>query len=435
MDDARARASVAVVDDDPAQRILLRNALESAGWAVVECATGEEALARGAACDLMLLDMRLPGLNGLEVLARLQQAERPPRVIFLTAYMDLRDAVAAVKGGALDYLEKPVDLDELLTAVEDALGVPGADAEGAPPPGIVAESASMRETLRAVRRAAPADITVLLLGESGTGKEVLARLLHAWGARPAGPWIAVNCGAVPPALFESHLFGHERGAFTGADARRAGCLEAAHGGTLFLDEIGELPPEVQPKLLRALESGAFRRVGGAEELRSDARIVAATNRDLEAEVAAGRFREDLYYRVSAFPVRIAPLRDRRDDILPLAAHFLRGSHRRLSPAAERLVAAHDWPGNARELRNALERAAILSTGAVILPGDLPPAVARPRADADPARGGVLVGDMEAIRRQAILEALEKTGGNKTRAAELLGISRRSLVYKLRSYGM
>ncbi|MBW7862963.1 MAG: sigma-54-dependent Fis family transcriptional regulator [Candidatus Hydrogenedens sp.] len=424
---------IMVVDDEPAQRILLRNALESAGYGVLPRATGEEALGDAAHCDLMLLDVRLPGMDGLEVLRRLRQTPTPPPVMLLTAYMDLRDAVAAVKDGALDYLEKPVDLDELLTAIEDILGGPDPGDCGAPPPGVVAESAAMRGVLREARRAAPSNATVLLLGESGTGKEVLARLIHQWGPGAAGPWVAVNCGAIPAALFESHLFGHEKGAFTGADAAHRGCLEEARGGSLFLDEIGEMPLEAQPKLLRALESGMFRPVGAAADRHSDARIVAATNRDLEAAVAAGEFREDLYYRINVFPIHVPPLRERRDDILPLAAMFLRGRHKRLSPAAERLMAAHDWPGNARELRNAVERAAILSAGALILPDDLPPAVRRaaPGAGAAPP----LSGGMEAVQKRAILDALEETGGNKTRAAERLGISRRSLVYKLRSYGM
>jgi len=429
---------IAIVDDDPGQRQLLDNALQRAGFATLLCADGPAGLAAAPDCALMLLDVRMPGMSGLEVLAKVKADLPALPVILLTAYIDVRDAVAAMKQGALDYLEKPVDLDELIAAVDDALGAPverAADSEGAPiPPGVVAESPALRLVFHQAARAAGSDATILITGESGTGKQVLAEFIQRQSQRAAGPFVTVNCGALPEHLIESELFGHEKGAFTSADRQHTGRFEEAHHGTLFLDEIGELPLALQPAFLRVLESGAFRRVGGAEERHADVRLIAATNRNLEEAVAAGRFREDLYYRINVFPLHVPSLVDRPEDILPLANLVLTPHRKRLSPAAERCLLAHPWPGNVRELRNALERAAILSEGHQILPDDLPEAVRKsehlPRKNA-----GVLVGDMQAIQRQAIIEALDKTGGNKTRAAQLLGISRRNLVYKLRDYGM
>jgi len=282
-------------------------------------------------------------------------------------------------------------------------------------------------------RVASSEATVLLLGESGTGKEVVAEFIHQRSTRAERPLVRVNCGGLPANLIESELFGHEKGAFTGADAPHRGRFEEAHEGAIFLDEIGELPLAVQPTLLHVLENGAMRRVGGGRELTVDVRVIAATNRSLEDDVREGRFREDLFYRLNVFALEVPPLRERRDDILPLAAHFLKDEKRRLAPATERVLMAYDWPGNVRELRNAMERAGIMADGNLVLPKDLPPQL----QDAAPAgtSGTVLVGDMREIQRRAILEAIEKTGGNKTRAADLLGISRRNLIYKLREYGL
>ncbi|HOJ69844.1 MAG TPA: sigma-54 dependent transcriptional regulator, partial [Candidatus Hydrogenedentes bacterium] len=326
------------------------------------------------------------------------------------------------------------DLDELLTVIEDCLGLGPRDQDALDlPPGIVAESETLRNLFRQAFRVAPTSAAVLLTGESGTGKEIFARLIHARSNRASGPMVTVNMGAVPEQLAESELFGHEKGAFTGADTSRAGRFEEADGGTLFLDEIGELPLSLQPKLLRVLETGEFRRIGGTTDRRANVRVIAATNRDLEREVTAGRFREDLFYRLNVFPLRIPPLRERREDIIPLAELFLGPWKKRLSPAAARLLAAWSWPGNARELRNVVERAAILADGDMILPEDLPDALRNaPRSDRPDAPGRPL---MEEAQRRAIREALEKTGGNRTKAAQLLGISRRSLIYKLRAYGL
>ena len=440
---------VAVVDDDPAQRLLRRQALEAAGYRVVEGSDGREAVERARAypLDAMILDVRMPGMTGLEALGAIK-AERPEiAVILLTAYIDVRDAVAAMKTGAHDYLEKPVDLDELVIAVDEALGVarnglPSVET-GAPdlPEGVVAESPAMKAVFSDALRVAATDATTLILGESGAGKEVLARYIHEHGTRRDRPFVAVNCAAFPENLIESELFGHERGAFTGAVAMRPGRFEEASGGTLLLDEIGEMPLPLQPKLLRVLEDRVVRRVGGTREIAVDARVIAATNRPIEGDARQGRFREDLLYRLNVFALRIPPLRERRDDVLPLAERFLTGQgarDKRFSPAAQRLLLAYSWPGNARELRNAVVRAAIISRGSLILPDDFPESL-RAAQDLTEARGDKpadpFAGDMEEIQKRAILEALSRANGNKTHAATALGISRRNLIYKLRSYGM
>ncbi len=432
-----ARYRIAIVDDDPGQRQLLANALERAGYDTTRCEDGPQGLAAASEASLMLLDVRMPGMSGLEVLEQVKRDRPQLPVILLTAYIDVRDAVNAMKQGALDYLEKPVDLDELIAAVDDALGATGrAVSDGGTPalsPGIVAESDAMRRAFQQAARVAPSEATVLLLGESGTGKEVVAEFIHRRSARGKRPFVRVNCGALPENLIESELYGHEKGAFTGADAQRKGRFEEAHEGSIFLDEIGELPLAVQPTLLHVLENGRLRRVGGSQELTVDVRVIAATNRSLEDDVRNGRFREDLFYRLNVFALEVPPLRERRDDILPLAVHFLKDGKRRLAPATERVLMEYDWPGNVRELRNAMERAAIMADGNLVLPKDLPPQLQA--AEPSEKSGSVLVGDMREIQRRAILEAIEKTGGNKTRAAGLLGISRRNLIYKLREYGL
>ncbi len=433
----RTQHTVAIIDDEAAQRALLENALQRAGYATLTGETGEDALRHADTCDLILLDVRMPVMTGLEALERLSRTHAGLPVILLTAFIDVRDAVNAIKQGAVDYLEKPVDLDELVVAIDEALGAPGraiAANELVLPDGVVAESEAMGDVFRQAARVAETEAAVLLLGESGVGKEVVARFIHDNSARAEGALVVVDCTTLPRDLAESVLFGHEQGAFTGADSRHEGRFTEADGGTVFLDELGELPPALQPKLLRVLEAGTFRPVGGTRDLHASVRVIAATNRRLEEEVAAGRFREDLFYRLNVFPIEIPPLRERSDDILPLAESVLRPHHKRLAPAAQRQLLTYDWPGNVREMRNAMERAAILATGDLVLPADLPPALQQARP-ATKRGGGVLVGDMKEIQRQAILEALEKTGGNKSHAAELLGISRRNLIYKLRAYGM
>ena len=429
--------SIAVIDDDPAQRHLLNGILTAAGYHVLDGATGAEAIELASRCHLMLLDVRLPDTSGLEVLAPILREYPTLPIILLTAYIDVRDAVTAIRAGARDYLEKPIDLDELLAVIDDTLdtGTHHADTgETLELPGdIVAETPAMRQVFHQAARVAGTEATVLLLGESGVGKDVVATFVHAHSARASGPLVRVNCGGLPESLIESELFGHEKGAFTGATAQRQGRFEEAGGGTIFLDELGELPLELQPKLLHVLENGLFRRVGGTRDLKADVRVIAATNRSLEQAVEEGLFRQDLYYRVNVVSIAIPPLRERRDDILPLAERLLAARRLRLSPAAERALVRYTWPGNLRELRNALERAAIMTNGSTILPEDLPPQV-RQSSPPEPD-GAMLVGDLQTIQRQAIIQALEQTGGNRTRAARLLNISRRNLLYKLREYGL
>lgn len=447
MSPPEARLQIAVIDDDAQQRLLLRQALEEAEYDVLEGADGQEAvdLALSQSLDAMLLDVRMPRMDGLEALRRIKAAKPEMAVILLTAYIDLRDAVEAIKTGAQDYLEKPVDLDELVVAVDDALGITRsstypADGEDLDlPEDVVAESPALQAVFREARRVAPTDLGVLILGESGTGKEVLARYIHNFSQRAQGSFVAVNSAALPENLIESELFGHEKGAFTGAVTRKAGRFEEASGGTLFLDEIGEMPLTLQPKLLRVLEARQLRLVGGLKDIPVNVRILAATHRDLEVEVRQGRFREDLLYRINVLTLRIPPLRERREDILPLAERFLKeqGLHgKRFSPAAQRILIEAAWPGNVRQLRNAAVRAGLLSRGSLILPEELPetlrPAETGENADAIPK---VPPGGMDEIQKQAILKALKQTAGNKTRAAQLLGISRRNLIYKLRSYGL
>jgi len=362
--------------------------------------------------------------------------------LLITAYADVRDAVRALKLGAVDYLEKPIDLDELVSAVSDALHVKVAQDEDEIPPGlkegIVAESPVMKSLLRDAYRVSQSDATVLITGESGSGKEVLADFIHRCSPRSAKPFVALNCAAIAPNILASELFGHEKGAFTGAVAKRGGIFREAEGGTLFLDEIGDMPLELQPSLLRAIETARILPVGSDKELSVDFRLIAATNRKLEKDVEEGAFREDLYYRLNVIAFEAPPLRERPTDVLPLARHFLaqgKGAPKRFSPATTRRLQEYSWPGNTRELANAIERAVILANTEVILPEHLPPAVSKQsapgRSPPPPPPGGDSVKTITEMENDAIRMALAQTGGNRTKAAELLGISRRALIYKLK----
>jgi DNA-binding NtrC family response regulator len=433
--------TVLVVDDEASQRELLGGFAARLGYRVCEAAAGEEALTiiPQENPDLVLLDVRLPGISGIETLNRIRESNPDLPVLLITAFADLRQAVAAMKGGAEDYLAKPVDLDELRAAMADALGT-SADATGgddvAMPPlpsDFVAESLAMRRLLGTLAVVAPSKAPVLITGESGTGKDVVARLIHAWSPQQAGPMIAANCASLPESLIESELFGHTKGAFTGASETRQGFFRAAHGGTLFLDEIAELPLHLQPKLLRALESGQITPVGSDRPILVDTRLVAATNRNLEQEVAAGRFRDDLYYRINVVELVVAPLRERREDILPLARRFageFAGGPVRMSPQAMNCLLAYPWPGNVRELRNAIQRACLLCRGDVILPEHLPPKLAALAAAGHDEE--VSLGRLSQVERATIVATLQECGGNRTQAAKKLGISRRALIYKLQA---
>jgi len=434
------RVRILIVDDDPGQRSLLDSFLRGQGFTTTVVASGEQALAalRSDTFAMMISDVRMPGISGLETLrqARHEFARLP--VLLVTAYADIRDAVNAMRDGALNYLSKPIDLDDLLRQVQQATGISDqqsvrVDPDRELPPHIVVQSPQMLTLFRDVALISSSESRVLITGESGVGKEVLVDVLHAWSPRAKGPLVKVNCAAIPEALLEAELFGHERGAFTGAVQQRIGRFEQANGGTIFLDEIGEMTPQLQAKLLRVTQNGTFQRVGSNTEIRTDTRILASTNRNLEAEVIAGRFREDLFYRLNVVEFHIPPLRERPEDILPLALRFIdefSQGQARLSPAVIDCLNRYNWPGNVRELRNAMERAALLSRSGMVLPDHLPnrvqTATAKSTVKVEPAEARRL----EEIEHEAMVEALKKYNYNRTEAAKALGISRRTLVYKL-----
>ncbi|HZR16062.1 MAG TPA: sigma-54 dependent transcriptional regulator [Verrucomicrobiae bacterium] len=440
---SRAQAPrILIVDDDPGQRSLLESFLKGQGFEIVVADSGERALAllRTEPFNLMISDVRMPGLSGLETLRQARQEHAVLPVLLVTAYADIREAVGAMRDGAVNYLPKPIDLDELLAIVRQATGAAGpgiaqAGAERALPAHVVAQSPLMKAVFQDAALVAPSESRVLITGESGVGKEVLADVLHSWSNRAPGPLVKVNCAAIPETLLESELFGHEKGAFTGAVAQRIGRFEQANGGTIFLDEIADMSPPLQAKLLRVTQDGRFTRVGSNKDLLTNARILAATNRILEDQVKAGLFREDLFYRLNVVELNIPALRERPEDILPLAsgfvAHFSQG-RARFSPGVTSALLRYSWPGNVRELRNAIERAVLLSGGELILPDHLParvrgsPETAALNQTVDPERLGE-------IERQAILQALRKHGFNRTETARALGISRRALLYKLQRF--
>ena len=435
-------ARVLIVDDETKLAALLAEALELDGHEVVQAGGGKEARARlsSRAFDVVVTDLRMPEVDGLAVLRAARARPAPPDVVLMTAHAAAESAVEAMKAGAADYVTKPFATDELRLRVRRLAAQREAERRSDAllarlTPALVAESPAMREVLAAARRVGPTDATVLLLGESGTGKSQLARYVHYQSRRAAGPLVEVHCAALPETLLEGELFGHEKGAFTGAIQRKAGHLAAADQGTLFLDEIGEIPPATQVKLLRFLQERRFVPLGATEERRVDARVVAATNRDLDVAVKAGAFREDFYYRLNVFAIRVPPLRERPQDVEPIAERFLaaRGAADRLSPGARERLRAHAWPGNVRELENALERALILAAEGEIRDEHLAP-VARARGR---SAGEVLAAgfDLDAFERDLVLAALERAGGNKAAAARLLGITRRRLYSRLESLGL
>lgn len=433
---------ILIVDDDPGQRSLLDSFLRNQGFETVVACSGDEALEvlRTDGFSLMISDVRMPGLSGLETLRRARQEHAVLPVLLVTAYADIREAVGAMRDGALNYLAKPIDLDELLATVQQATGLTKSaplkfSADQELPAHVVAKSPLTQAVFRDASLIAPSESRVLITGESGVGKEVLADVLHAWSTRAKGPLVKVNCAAIPETLLESELFGHEKGSFTGAVAQRIGRFEQANGGTIFLDEIADMSPPLQAKLLRVTQDGRFTRVGSNKELQTNARILAATNRNLEAEVKTGRFREDLFYRLNVVELNLPPLRERREDILPLAgafiAEFTQG-RARLSSLVNDCLQRYEWPGNVRELRNAMERATLLSLGELILPEHLPARVRSSSSGALPIASGDAeqLGDIE---RQAICQTLRKHGFNRTETAKALGISRRALIYKLQRF--
>ncbi len=440
--------TVLVIDDDPAQRRTLGGFLGKLGYRTLEAESGEAGLAlagREGPVHIVISDIRMPGIDGLEVLRRLRAGNPELAVLLVTAFATYPQAVEAVQSGAWDYLPKPLDLDELrvrLVKMERELGLEGVTTpEAVPTPdGFVARSRAMEEVLDLLGRAAESDATVLLLGESGTGKSMLADWVHRRSHRAGGPFISVSCAAIPETLIESELFGHERGAFTGADKARAGRFETADGGTLFLDEIGDVPLPTQVKLLTVLQDRTVERLGSSgKPRRVDVRVIAATNQSLSEQVSRGEFREDLYYRLNVLAVEVPPLRTRREDIPPLIESFM-GQHTpadrpapSLSPEAEAVLLHHEYPGNVRELGNAVERAVILARGNVIRPNDLPPSMSREETGVRTADS--LPDAVEQLERELIVRELHAVEGVQTRAADRLGITERNLRYKMKKYGM
>ncbi len=461
---------ILVVDDERKWRELMMGELEDAGYEVVCAEDGQDALDRfgdGEAFDLVFTDLRMEPVNGLALLRRVKELLPSTDVVLVTAFADTRTAVEAMRIGAYDFLTKPYELEELVHLARRVSEKRGLKAENQAlrsllegeaatvPDSMVGSSAVMRQVYELIAKVAGSDTTVLIRGESGTGKELVARAIHERSPRAGGPFKAVNCAALPEALLESELFGHERGAFTGADRRKLGLFEAAAHGTLFLDEIGEVSGAVQAKLLRALESKEITRLGATDSIHIDTRLLAATHVDLERAIREGDFRRDLFYRLNVFPIVLPPLADRREDIAPLAARFLKdlapGEDAPLPPEVARKLVGYSWPGNVRELRNVIERATILAGGAaigsehVVLPdeygagnagGPAEPAGASlftsPPAGQPAEEGGVHLDEMEA---RLIRGALARARGNKSQAARLLGITRRALYCRLEKHGI
>jgi DNA-binding NtrC family response regulator len=444
------RKTILVAEDEALLRKILTGLFEGAGHRVVSAATGREALDRFGSepVDLVVTDIRMPELDGIELLERLKRVDPDVLVVVMTAFSSVESAVAALRMGAYDYVVKPFINDDLLQTVANALRQRDLALENRSLKReldrahsfdqIIGSSDALQELLTLVAKVAGTNAAILITGESGTGKELVARAVHFHSGRAKGPFLGINCGALNENLLEAELFGHEKGSFTGATASREGLLKAADGGTIFLDEIGEMPPSLQVRLLRALQEREVVPVGGRAPVAFDARMVAATNRDLEAEVRAGRFREDLFYRLNVIPVRVPPLRERAGDVPLLARHFAARFGRemgagevRFSREALAALAGYAWPGNIRELMNAVERAVALSDGEVRVE-HLPERVRGARAATNDPEGAVLT--LEELERRHVLAALSRTEGNKTRAAELLGIDLSTLYRKLRRYG-
>ena len=465
-------AVILIVDDDPGLRNSFARLIEQDGHEPLTAANGEEGIARleSDRPDVVVMDVRMPGMTGLEALARMKAKDPATPVIIMTAYGNTDTAIEAVNKGAFDYILKPFDIPEMLGLIAQALDA-SRQAKGhkvQPSPGagpavaLVGQSRAMRDVYKQLGRLAATDATVLVQGESGTGKELAARALWSYSDRKSRPFVVVNCVAIPETLLESELFGHEKGAFTGATQRRAGKIEQAQGGTVFLDEIGDMPLPIQAKLLRLLQERQIERLGGKGPIPVDVRIVAATNRDLEAAMADGRFREDLYYRLQVVRIVLPPLRERKEDIPQLSTHFL-GLHAAamnvqspgLTPQALAALSDHDWPGNVRELSNVLQKTLIFSRGLAIGEHDVRAALAGRSPEAPHEIGAAAVQAIEEYVRQAVAaggpdlfgqvtdrfaalvlaEALRVTGGNRTQASKLLGVSRPTLLAKMEKLGL
>jgi len=447
------KGKIVIIDDDPVGLETLAEGLQEAGYETIPASDAQYGLgilAERSDIDLVLTDLKMPDMDGLEVLRRAKTFNENVPVILITGYATVETAIEAMKLGAYDYVVKPIDLRRLTVLIEKALATASLAKENCDLrrrldekfgfENIIGSSEAMMKVFQVVRQVADTRTVVLVEGESGTGKELVAQAIHSNSSRRAGPFNCVNCAALTETLLESELFGHERGSFTGAIALKKGRFELADGGTLFLDEVGEMPMSMQPKLLRVLQEYKFERVGGMQTIQADVRMIAATNSSLEERVKAGRFREDLFYRLNVVPIRVPALRERRDDIPLLLCHFveafsLRNSRplKNITPQAMDLMCRYDWPGNVRELQNVIENMVIISQAESYGVKDLPERV-RPRLPA--ASAGFPVGaTMRELEERAIRETLEKADGNRKKAAEILGIGLRTLHRKLREYGM
>ncbi len=439
-------SKILIVDNEEKFCKVMQAALQLEGLESQYCTSGKAALewlSRHSDVEVVITDLRMEGMSGLELLEAIKSRYPQVEVMLMTAYATQQTAVEALKKGAYDYLIKPFDMDEMILRVRRILEQKQLQQKASGPvspapetiPGIVGKSKVMQRVFGLIRKAAETDVTVLLRGESGTGKELVAQAIYQLSKRANGPFITVNCAALPENLLESELFGYEKGAFTGATQRRIGKFEAAHRGTIFLDEIGDMSPGTQAKLLRVLQNREIYRLGGNQRIEVDTRIIAATHKPLEEMVAEGQFREDLYYRLNVFPIELPPLRERKEDIPELVHHFLKQYPvHHISREALALLMDYHWPGNVRELQNAIERAAIIAD-TIIEPEHLPPYI---RHQVQPMRGFELPDEgivLDELEKMLILQALEKSGGNKTRAAELLGITRRRLYSMMERFGI
>lgn len=451
MNDTHKTPCILVVDDEAPHRRMIRAMLENFGYQVIEVGDGATAVSTAARenPDLIIMDIRMPEMDGITALKHIRSADPDVPVLIMTAYATIESAVDAVKSGAYDYLQKPIDMDDLEQAVHNGLTFHSiTHASAAAPavsdtdeiPGLIKKSPQMEHIFDIVTRVAPSEASVLITGESGTGKEVVADAIQTMSTRAEKPYIKVNCAALHEQLLESELFGHERGAFTGAQDQRKGRFELADNGTLMLDEIGDMAPTTQAKILRVLQSGTFERLGGTETLQADVRVIAATNHDLKKNIENGTFRKDLYFRLSVVPIHIPPLRERREEIPLLAAHFLKTftdkNHRNIhsiAPDAMDILTRYSWPGNVRELENVIERCVIMALGDTITSDVLPQHILHETPHSEDVDEPLSV--LENAERELIVQAMITCKGNRTKAAEQLGMSRRSLYNKLNRYGI
>ena len=448
--------NILVIDDEATQRDVLTGYLKKKGYKIFSASSGKEGIeiAKKNPVDIILSDFKMPDLNGIKVLEQVKKINPEISFVIVTAYGTVENAVKAMRIGAFDYISKPVDLDELDLMIERIIEHKNLKSENQllktqlqekhKISSIVSQSQKMEEVINVAARVAESKATVLITGENGTGKEVLAKAIHYMSSRKEKPFIAVNVSALTETLLESELFGHERGAFTGADKMKKGRFEIADGGTLFLDEVGDIPQSIQVKLLRVLQEHQFERVGGIEKIEIDVRIIAATNKDLEQKIKDGTFREDLYYRLNVVSIKIPPLRERKEDILPLIENFIAKYSKEnnkekleVSKEAVDVLMKYNYPGNVRELENIIERAVVLTRGKVITLNDLPMNIKgfKEEKTLGSLDEGTLTDQVEALEKQLIFDALQQSEGNQTKAGKLLGLTERNLRYKLKKYNI